>query len=64
MTSCEICGDEKSRRDFIRIKHFIIWYPKRVVWCRDCQKMYVKMKQFEKAKEEMEKKISGLVEFV
>lgn len=62
--NCEICGEEKPKRDFIKIKHFLKWHTKHVMWCRDCQKMYVKMKQFEQAKVEMEKRISGLVEFI
>lgn len=61
--NCEICGEEKVRREFIRIKHFMKWHNKRVIWCRDCQKMFIQMKKFEEAKVEIEKRISGLVEF-
>ena len=64
MNTCEICGESKPKIQFIKINHFYKWNRAWVIWCRDCQKMFIEMKRFEEAKKELSEKTSGLVEFL
>ena len=48
MKPCLICGEKKSPEEFYRQKHFYKYEQKYVHWCRDCQLMYIHMKQEEK----------------
>jgi len=38
---CRICGEEKDRKEFRKIKHHVEYKLKHRIWCRDCQRMYV-----------------------
>jgi len=38
--NCRTCGETKDKKDFVYIKHFKFIKPERVLWCRDCQRMY------------------------
>lgn len=65
MKDCRICGEHKTNKEFRRLKYFGHVQPQKVIWCKDCQKMFMKMKAEEKKKENLQEiKLSGLVEFV
>ena len=44
---CEICGEEKPKEDFNLVLNFHRVKKAKVQWCRECQKMYLKMKKLE-----------------
>lgn len=44
---CEICGEQKSKSEFLHVTNFQRMKKAKVQWCRDCQKMYLKMKKEE-----------------
>jgi uncharacterized Rossmann fold enzyme len=46
---CEICGETKAKEEFLHIMHFQRLKKAKVQWCRECQKMYVRMKKLEDA---------------
>jgi predicted RNA-binding protein YlxR (DUF448 family) len=48
MRTCRICGEEKDDKEFYRLKHFAMLMKMRHIWCRDCMKMYIQMKEKEK----------------
>ena len=35
-----MCGESKTKREFVYIKHFRFLKPDRVKWCRICQRLY------------------------
>ena len=53
---CHICGEEKDAKQFHRIKRFRVFRERRVVWCQDCQKMYVVMRRQEGQEKELAQK--------
>lgn len=55
---CRLCAEDKESKEFYRIKHFYRFNKSHVIWCRDCQKMYVDMKKAELA-QELQKKMAG-----
>lgn len=55
---CRLCGNEKESKEFYRIKHFTRFYRRPIIWCRDCQRMFVEMKKNEKAIE-LQKEMAG-----
>lgn len=56
MICCRVCGEEKERSQFYKIKHFYKYLNTNKVWCRECQKLYVEMK-----KQEMNEKIKDFL---
>ena len=46
---CEICGEEKPKEEFTFVMNFQRIKKAKVQWCRDCQKMFLKMKKLEEA---------------
>jgi hypothetical protein len=42
---CRICGEVKEAVHFVKIPNAIRLLPKNVIWCRDCQKMWVRKKK-------------------
>jgi hypothetical protein len=56
MKTCHICGEVKETKEFHRIKRFREYKEKRVVWCQDCQRMYVAMKKQEEREKKLEEK--------
>ena len=65
MKDCRICGQTKSDEKFYKVKHFYLYHDKNVIWCRECQKMYIEMKRREKKAAELsEKKLNPVVEFL
>jgi hypothetical protein len=56
MPICQLCGEDKIKKQFVKIKHFDKIHPEPVIWCRDCMKMYEKKLKIEartKALQEM-----------
>lgn len=45
MIPCRVCGEEKPKDEFKRIPYFSDVKARKVMWCRDCQKMYLTMKK-------------------
>lgn len=54
---CRICGEDKEKSEFVRIKHFKRIIPEKRDWCRDCMRMYVEMKKQQEQKEELKTKL-------
>jgi ribosomal protein L44E len=54
MDCCRVCGEEKIKREFIRIKHFRFIKSERVIWCRDCQRLYKRKLELEAKKKKLE----------
>lgn len=54
---CHICGEEKEKRQFHRIRFFYTDVNTKKNWCRDCMKMYIDMKKEESRKEEIKHKV-------
>ena len=52
---CRVCGEQKESKDFYKVKHFYKYHHCRIIWCRDCQKMYVQMKKQQEIQKELEK---------
>lgn len=48
MKVCRVCGQEKEDKHFYRIKGFLDYYRRRIIWCQNCQKMFLEMKRLEK----------------
>lgn len=57
MKPCRICGIEKDKQDFYKVKHFDLYKKIARVWCRDCQKLYMNMKRTENEKEKFNQKL-------
>jgi hypothetical protein len=61
---CYICGERKPKPEFKNIMYFSTYKKRKVQWCKECQKMYVKMKREKENEEEQQKvKINYLVSF-
>lgn len=48
MKCCRICGEEKEDKEFYKLKYFYRYIKASKVWCRDCMRLYVQMKDQEK----------------
>lgn len=45
---CVICGDEKERKEFHKVKGFEKYSKvKRRCWCKSCQKDFITLKEIE-----------------
>ena len=53
---CRICGEDKQKRDFYRLKHFYKYLNVKRIWCRGCMKLFVEMKREEKKEKELQQK--------
>ena len=53
---CRICGEEKEKKEFYKVKHFYKVMNQRKIWCRDCMKLYSEMKKEEKRVFELKEK--------
>lgn len=49
---CTVCGERKGSLEFVKLKHFHTYHRSSVVWCKECQKMYMEMKESQKRKED------------
>ena len=45
MPCCRICGEIKQSKEFQLITYFSRYKKHKVIWCRDCQKMWVDAKR-------------------
>lgn len=54
MQTCRVCGEEKEREQFFQVTHFSKYKKQKVIWCRDCQKMFIKMKKEQKRLDEFQ----------
>lgn len=54
MECCRVCGESKIKREFVYIKHFRFIKPERVIWCRDCQRLYKRKLELEAKKKKLE----------
>ena len=54
--NCEICGEEKPKEQFYQVMYFKKFRKSPVKWCRDCQKMYMKMKKDQEQSKELKLK--------
>lgn len=54
---CRVCGEEKERTQFYKIKHFYKYLSSKRVWCRECQKLYVEMKKKEVDQKRFDEKV-------
>lgn len=61
MVTCRVCGQEKDESEFTYVPYFSKYKKHKVVWCRECQKMYMQMK---KEKERLEKFLCDKNKFV
>ena len=52
MVVCRICGEEKDAKDFTTIPYFTKYKKHSVIWCHQCQKLWMDMK---KEKERLKK---------
>ena len=52
MVCCRVCGMEKKAEEFSSIPYFTKYKKHKVLWCHDCQKMWMQMR---KEKERLEK---------
>ena len=41
MPCCRICGEIKEEKEFWNIPYFSKYKKQKVIWCRDCQKMWL-----------------------
>lgn len=65
MKTCRICGETKENVFFYKLKHFSQYYSQRVIWCRECQQMYIQMYKLEQKIEELkQKQFSHVVVFL
>lgn len=64
METCRVCGEQKPKLSFVKIKHWSRTYDKNLVWCRECQRMFLEMKELERKREELQRKSSHVVEFL
>lgn len=53
---CRICGEEKDKKEFYRLKHFSKLLSVKKIWCRDCMKMYVDMKKEQEQQKNLQEK--------
>ena len=61
---CQICGEHKPKPEFKNVMYFSSYKKRRMMWCQECQKMYVAMKKEKEAEEKLAKaKFSFLVGF-
>lgn len=54
MIPCHCCGEEKKSEEFYKLPYFTHYQRKKVVWCRDCQKMYIEYKKLDEKKKRLE----------
>ena len=54
MQACRLCGEEKPLEEFHKVMHFTKVKRHKVIWCRDCQKMYMEMKKEEEKKQTLQ----------
>lgn len=65
MKICRICGEEKENIFFYKLKYFSHYYSHKVIWCRECQQMFINMCKMEKRIEELkQKQFSHVVVFL
>lgn len=41
MKTCRVCGEEKSEEEFRPVIHFTRYKKTPVVWCKECQQMWI-----------------------
>lgn len=64
MQTCRLCGEEKSKEEFQHVIHFTKYKKHKVLWCKECQRMYMEMKKQEIKKDSIEHWTStGIVSF-
>ena len=56
---CRVCGQEKERSQFFKVKHFYKYLNTHRIWCRECQKLYIEMKKQEVAKQKFDEKVEA-----
>ena len=56
---CRVCGEDKERNQFFKVKHFYKYLNMKRIWCRDCQKLYIEMKKQELAKKKFDEKVEA-----
>lgn len=45
MLTCRICGDKKPGEEFLHITNFTKYKKHPVIWCKDCQKLWMDMRK-------------------
>lgn len=45
MSICRVCGETKPEGEFKNITNFTKYKKHAVLWCRDCQKLWLDMKR-------------------
>lgn len=67
MITCRVCGETYYKEEFYYIPYFTHYKKKPVVWCKDCQRMYVEYTKEEQRKAKLktlqEKDQIGVVTF-
>ena len=58
MECCRICGLQKPLQEFKNVFNFTKYKKHKVIWCRDCQRMYVDSRKSKELQERM-KTITG-----
>lgn len=53
---CRVCGEEKERKEFYKLKHFYKLMNQRKIWCRSCMKLFSEMKKDEKRVKDLDEK--------
>lgn len=53
MKTCHICGEEKEDYLFLRIPFFAKYKKQRVIYCNECQKMFMDMIKEKEHKEKI-----------
>ena len=54
MVVCHICGEKKKEKEFYPLPFFTKYKKQPVVWCQECQKMFMKMKKDKQRKVKLE----------
>lgn len=45
METCRVCAESKRKEEFFFIPYFTKYKKHTVIWCRECQKMYMQMRK-------------------
>ena len=54
MATCRVCGDKKPLNAFLPQPKFFRIHPKPVIWCIQCQNLYIEMKKQERKEKMLE----------
>lgn len=60
MPLCRICGESKDPEEFYNVTTFCKYKKHPVVWCRDCQKMWL---EYRKEQERLKKILAAEKKF-